>query len=188
MSNPPPGTLPMLSPLRLPDDRSVWLRPIDARDAPRLIDLCQRVSPESRRRRFLRATHRCDPNEALRLASVDQQQRIAIAVVPDPGPDAPIVAVGRYHQATAEQAEFALLVDDAFQNMGLGRALLNRLTAEAARRGLRALQGYVMFDNRPMLHLLRTSGRPLTVQWDGEGVLNVSMGIEVHNRTGAAIA
>jgi acetyltransferase len=72
---------------------------------------------------------------------VDQRERVALAVVPHPSPDAPIVAVGRYHQESSDKAEFALLVDDAFQNKGLGRLLLNRLTAEAARQGLRALDG-----------------------------------------------
>jgi hypothetical protein len=38
-------------PLHLADTRCVWLRPLSFEDAPRLVDLCQRISPESRRRR-----------------------------------------------------------------------------------------------------------------------------------------
>ena len=63
------------SPVRLADGRRVWLRPLNAGDAARLIDLCGRLSPETRRRRFLRSTYRCDATEAERLAAVDQVQR-----------------------------------------------------------------------------------------------------------------
>jgi GNAT superfamily N-acetyltransferase len=162
-------------PLRLADTRRVWLRPLAAEDAPRLMDLCQRVSPESRRRRFLRSTVRCDAAEAERLAAVDQMERVAVAVVPSLASDAPIVAVGRFHTEGSERAELALLVDDAYQHIGLGRLLLNRLADEAYRHGLRVLEGHVLYDNRPMLHLLRTTGLPVQVRWDGGDVLSVEL-------------
>ena len=160
---------------RLADARIVWLRPLSAEDAPRLIDLCRRVSPETRRRRFLRSTARCDVTEAERLAAVDQVERVALAAVSDPAPEAPIVAVGRLHADGSDRAEIGLLVEDAYQHVGLGRLLLNRLLDEASRRGLRALDGYVLYDNRPMLQLLRTSGRHIEVRWDGGDVLSVEL-------------
>src|SRR5438128_10770783 len=99
-------------PLHLADTRCVWLRPPSFEDAPRLVDLCQSISPESRRRRFLRSTVPCDAREAERLASVDQAERVAVAVVPSPTPDAPIIGVGRFHTDSPRHAELALLVDD----------------------------------------------------------------------------
>ena len=80
-------------PVLLSDGRLVWVRPLCSEDAHRLIDLCQRLSPKTRRRRFLRATIMCTPSEAERLATVDQVQRVALAAVADSAPDAPIVAV-----------------------------------------------------------------------------------------------
>ena len=82
-------------PVLLSDGRLVWVRPLRSEDAHRLIDLCQRLSPETRRRRFLRATIMCTPSEAERLATVDQVQHVALAAVADSAPDAPIVAIGR---------------------------------------------------------------------------------------------
>ena len=100
---------PIASRFRLADGRLVWLRPLLVEDAPRLMDLCKRLSPSTLRRRFLRSVVRCDPLEAQRLAAVDQVQRVALVAVPDPADDPPIVAVGRFHGDGSEQAELALL-------------------------------------------------------------------------------
>src|SRR5216683_7647558 len=168
---------PITGRFRLTDGRLVWLRPLQAEDAPRLMHLCKRLSPNTLRRRFLRSVVRCDPLEAQRLAAVDQVQRVALVAVPDPAADAPIVAVGRFHADGSEQAEMALLVDDAYQRVGLGRLLLSRLLREAAYRRLRMLEGHVLYDNAPMLRLLRTSGQPLEVHWDGGDVLSVQLAV-----------
>ena len=174
-------------PFRLGDARRVWLRPLGAEDAPRLIDLCRRLSPVTLRRRFLRSTVKCDPLEAQRLASVDQVQRVALAAVPEPkDPDAPILAVGRFHADESGRAELALLVDDAYQHVGLGRLMLDHLLREASRRQVHVLDGYVLYDNQPMLRLLRTSGHPLEVRWDGGDVLSVQLTVDPVNVLPAA--
>jgi GNAT superfamily N-acetyltransferase len=168
---------PIAGRFRLADGRLVRLRPLQAEDAPRLMDLCKRLSPSTLRRRFLRSVVRCDPLEAQRLAAVDQVQRVAFVAVPDPADDPPIVAVGRFHGDGSERAELALVVDDAYQRVGLGRLLLSRLLREAVQRRLRVLEGYVLYDNAPMLRLLRTSGQPLEVRWDAGDVLSVQLAV-----------
>jgi acetyltransferase len=164
-------------PFRLADGRLVWLRRLRVDDAPRLVELCGRLSPLSLRRRFLHSVVRCEPELAERLAAVDQVQRVAVAAVPDPHVEGPILAVGRFNGDGSDRAEFALVVEDAYQHVGLGRLLLRWLIREAARRGLRALDGYVLYDNQPILGLLRTSGQPLEVNWDGGSVLSVRLGV-----------
>jgi len=171
------ATSPIAGRFRLADGRLVRLRPLQAEDATRLMDLCKRLSPSTLRRRFLSSVVRCDPLEAQRLAAVDQVQRVALVAVPDPADDPPIVAVGRFHGDGSEQAELALVVDDAYQHVGLGRLLLSRLVREAVQRRLRVLEGHVLYDNTPMLRLLRTSGQPLEVRWDGGDVLSVQIAV-----------
>src|SRR5438132_3742648 len=63
----------------------------------------------------------------------------------------------------------------AYQHVGLGRLLLNRLVDEAADRGLRALDGHVLYDNQPTLQLRRSSGSPIEVRWDGGDVVSVEL-------------
>ncbi len=76
--------------VRLADGRRLWLRPLNASVGARLIELCQRLSPETRRRRFLHSTDRCDATEAERLAAVGQVERIAFALVQSRETDAPV--------------------------------------------------------------------------------------------------
>ena len=134
------------------------------------MDLCTRLSPSTLRRRFLHSVVRCDPLEAQRLAAVDQVQQVALVAVADPADDPPIVAVGRFHGDGSDQAEFALLVDDADQHVGLGLGparpprLLSCTAASA-----RVLEGYVLYSTLRCCRLLRTSGQPLEVHWDGGG-------------------
>ena len=165
-------------PFRLADGRVIWMRRLRAEDATLLVDLCKRLSPRSARRRFLRYPLPCDRREAERLADVDQVRRVAFAVVADPAADGPILGVGRFHADGSDaRAELALVVADEYQHVGLGRMLLKRLCREAVRRRLRVFEGYVLYDNTPMLSLLRTSGRPLQVHWDGGDVLQIQLGV-----------
>ena len=64
-------------PLHLADIRCVWLRPLSFEDAPRLVDLCQRISPESRRRRFLRSTVPCDAELTSTIGPGSRKRRIS---------------------------------------------------------------------------------------------------------------
>ena len=58
-----------------------------------------------------------------------------------------------------DTAEVALLVADAFQGRGIGRRLMKHLVAEAITQNIRFFDAYVQPSNRPMIHLLNSSGR-----------------------------
>lgn len=165
----------------------MWLRWLRADDAPRLVELYRRLSPETIRRRFLREQPRFAPNEAQLLAAVDQIRRVAIAALSGPQADAQIVAVGRFHRADAndDHAELAMLVEDDYQRVGLGRVLLDALLEAARRRGLRVLDGYVQYGNNGMLRLLRTSGQPIEVVWSGGDVLSFELQVARQEPGGA---
>ena len=47
----------------------------------------------------------------------------------------------------------------------------------AFRQGLHVLEGHVLYDNQPMLDLLRTSGHPVQVRCDGGDVLSVELDV-----------
>jgi len=65
-----------------------------------------------------------------------------------------IVAMAQYAVCESLDAEFAVVVDDAWQRQGLGIQLLGVLAEHAARARLAALAGLVLADNWPMLALL----------------------------------
>src|SRR5690606_16382144 len=58
-------------------------------------------------------------------------------------------------------ADFALVVADGWQGVGLGSELMRRMARAARSRGLARLHGEVLSTNTPMLDLLRRFGARL---------------------------
>lgn len=76
-----------------------------------------------------------------------------------------VVALGNVfpeHDGDERSAEIALLVEDAYQGRGLGRAMLARQIELARTMGFREVVGVVLAENTGMLKLLESSGLPWT--------------------------
>src|SRR3954470_5763189 len=147
-------------------DIQVATRPAQPDDEVRLYRLWPRLSRDTVYRRF-HSPIRGLPAEAVHhLVDVDHDRREAlVAVVGDD-----IVGIARYDRSPEDPslADVAVLVEDAWQGVGLGRQLLAELTDLAARRGVRTLTATVQPDNGPVLGLLRRvlPGSPLTPEAD----------------------
>jgi len=76
-------------------------------------------------------------------------------------------------------ADFALLVVDGWQHQGLGSALLLRLAAIAAARGIERFVGFVLSDNTPMFALIEHHA-PLAVRTRGRDFDTVEFTLESH--------
>jgi ribosomal protein S18 acetylase RimI-like enzyme len=68
-----------------------------------------------------------------------------------------VVGVARYDRPAAEPstAEFAVVVEDAWQGVGLGRQLAQEVTRLAAQRGVRTFTASVQPDNDRVIALIR---------------------------------
>ncbi|MBY4898595.1 GNAT family N-acetyltransferase [Cupriavidus sp. AU9028] len=115
----------------------------------------QGLSRESRYLRFL--TGGGVPDE-IATAVVSVPDGLLVTVTEEDGQGERIVANGHFVPDAHGQAELALVVDDRWQGRGIGRALLGRLVREARERGLQALHGEVLSENRRMLALARDQG------------------------------
>jgi GNAT superfamily N-acetyltransferase len=62
--------------------------------------------------------------------------------------------------STATKAEYAALVEDAWQGRGVGLGLTRQLIIEAREREIDYLYGLVMPENRGVLKLLRSLDLP----------------------------
>ncbi len=96
------------------------------------------------------------PNLALlrRLDEVDGQDRVALLAV---GADDTAIGHAEY-VATDGTAEFALLVDPAARDRGVGRALLAALVERATQVGLVQMNGLILATNTRALRLSRKLG------------------------------
>ena len=63
-------------------------------------------------------------------------------------------------EGDGEAAEYAALVEDTWQGLGLGSALTERLVGDARGRGVQCLYALVAPGNERMLRLLRGLGLP----------------------------
>jgi len=137
----------------LPDGSRPLLRPIRPDDEPRLVALYERLSRHTAYQRFFTAIRRLPPDWVHFLANVDYRRRLALVVEhPTSGE---LVAVARYEPTDEEDtAEIAFVVQDAWQNRGLGTVLLVDLLAAAEARGIRRFRAYVLADNTRMIDLL----------------------------------
>ena len=134
-------------------DIAVATRPVQDDDVPRFLRLWPRLSMETRYRRFHSPLHRLPMDLVHRLVHVDHDAREAVVALVG----GEVVGVARYDRSPADptEAEFAVVVEDDWQNVGLGRQLLGELTRLAARRGIRALTATVQADNDRMVALIR---------------------------------
>jgi RimJ/RimL family protein N-acetyltransferase len=159
-------------PVALRDGTLVRMRPIRADDAPRLVTLYDRLSRDTRYHRFFSVMRRLPPDWARFLAEVDYRARLAL-VVEAPGDPDVLIAVARY-EPTGEPgaAEVAFVVQDGWQDRGLGTVLFRELLAAAAVNGIERFRAWVLADNRRMLDLVARLGE-ITRRSIAQGVVEV---------------
>ena len=179
-SRPEPGSPGYIaartSEVTLRDGSVVLIRPGGPGDRALLVEEFERLSPESRYRRFFAPVQSLSDHLLDALTSIDYVNHFAWAALDRREEDRSChgVGVSRYVRlADPAAAEAAVTVVDDWQGRGLGRVLLDALVLEALENGITRFEGDVLVDNRPMQALLRRTGarfRP-----EGAGVLRFSI-------------
>lgn len=132
------------------------VRPVRPDDAPRLVRLHGRLSPETIYKRFHSPMPTPSPALIEHLANVDGDDREALVVTLADE----IIAVARWdcYEDDPSTAEIAILVEDAWQGHGVGTVLLAELAAAATEVGVDRFDALVLSDNRtPMAALFRAA-------------------------------
>ncbi|HSM00904.1 MAG TPA: N-acetyltransferase [Acidimicrobiia bacterium] len=143
----------------LSDGSKVLIRPIRADDKAALTKGLERLSPESRYRRFLRPVTSLSDRELKYLTEIDYTNHFAwVAVSPDDPTDGWGVARYVRDPKDPEVAEAAVAVVDDKQHQGIGAVLLQFLTASAIANGIHTFRGWVLGDNVEILRPLKRIG------------------------------
>ena len=142
----------------LRDGSQALIRPIRANDKGALADGLERLSSESRYRRFLRPVTSLNDRELKYLTEVDYTNHFAWVAIDPSGQ--PGLGVARYVRdpKDPEIAEAAVAVVDDHQGVGLGTILLQFLVASAMANGIRTFRGWVLGDNVEILRPLERIG------------------------------
>ncbi|MBN1221160.1 MAG: GNAT family N-acetyltransferase [Anaerolineae bacterium] len=145
-----------------PSGQKIAIRLIEKTDTDLLVEMFEKLSPESRRLRFQLYTARI-PEERMRqeakaLTDCDPQRHLAV-VATITGDDSQEHAVGVAHFARATpkatDAEVAIVVRDDFQRKGLGKHLLRTLANIARQRGVTHFTAWILAENIRLMKLVK---------------------------------
>jgi acetyltransferase len=162
----------------LADGRRVLLRPVLAQDSELFGRWIAGLSPQARRNRFHGAVNGLSGRRLAGLVDVDHQQHVAFVVVYVESGRETMVAEARYRvDEGSHAAEFAVMVDERWQRMGIGARALHTLLCLASAQGLRWLHGSVLADNPSMCGLARHCGFQLSEDRDEPGSLRAEMAV-----------
>jgi RimJ/RimL family protein N-acetyltransferase len=137
---------------RLRDGTLVSLRPIGPDDKPLLEEGMARLSPQSRRLRFMAPVDSLSRAQLAYLTEVDHRDHVAWGVLHHDQP----VAVARIVRLNNEPdaAELAVTVVDEFQRRGVARLLITVMAELARHLGIERFVFEALPENEALLRLL----------------------------------
>jgi len=155
--------------VELRDGTRVTLRPICPEDEPAMVRFHRNLSEFSVHFRYfhhIALSERVSHQRLAQICFVDYNLNMVLVAETEAGE---IAGVGRLSRAVASEAEaeFALIVADAWQNHGIGAALLRKLIAIGPQVGMRRIFGSVLADNQPMLDICAPLGFEFGFPEDG---------------------
>ncbi len=144
----------------LDDGSRVRLRPVVPEDKERLVQGLERLSPESRYRRFMSAVSRIPDRQLRYFTELDYVDHYAVGALALDEPGEPGVGVARYVRLADQPqvAEVAVTIVDDYQKSGLGSLLLQAAMAVALENGILEFQAEIMGDNHGAIRLVRRFG------------------------------
>lgn len=155
------SALPIVAPSKFPDvfilpsGTTLVLRAVERTDRDRIHELFQRLSEESRYRRFLTPKRELSERELADLSDIDHVSHEAIAAVDQrDGSFAGVVRVVRRSDWPGA-ADIAIEVADELQHMGIGSCLTARILERGRDIGFATLTATTLRANPPARALLK---------------------------------
>jgi acetyltransferase len=153
-----------VAPWTMKDGTEVTIRPIRPEDEPLMVQFHKTLSEESVYFRYfhlIKLSHRVAHERLTRICFIDYDREMAlVAERKDPQTGvSEILAVGRLSKLhSTDEAEFALLVSDQYQGLGLGTELLQRLLQVGHQEQIQRINATILFDNHAMQHICEKLG------------------------------
>jgi acetyltransferase len=138
----------------------LFIRPIRPEDAPLLVRHFESLSQQSVYFRFFSPLKMLPPHMLARFTQIDYDREIALVALLGTEPNEKMLGVARviidiYNR---KNAEFSVVVGDAWQGKGIGAELLKRCLLISKERGIENVRGIVLPENTQMLALGKKLG------------------------------
>lgn len=159
--------------VELRDGSRVVIRPIEPDDHVALAEGFERLSPESRYRRFFGPVTHLSERDLEYLTCVDHHDHEALVAVEEATAEG--IGVARYVRTGPDIAEPAIVVVDDWQGRGAGSRLLDALVERARAEGIRRFEAPVLAYNVEAIHLLERLGQTTRTQEGREVELRIDL-------------
>ncbi len=152
----------------LRDGTEIFFRPVKPTDEPALSEMLYSLSEESVRTRYMMHTTVFPHRDIQRFTNIDYRQDVAIVGIIPRVSGEEIVALAQYFlDPKTRDAEVAFLVQDEWQQKGMGTFLLDYITKIAKQRDVRKFYAKVLPANERMLAIFHNSGYKVNTEFDG---------------------
>ncbi|HEY9131405.1 MAG TPA: GNAT family N-acetyltransferase [Dyella sp.] len=144
---------------RLQDDTPVLIRPLRPEDREREEDFIRRLSPKTRRYRFLGDFRQASPALIDQMMKIDFPRQVAFVALVHENGKLREIGVSRYAATTDDrQCECAVTVADDWQHRGLGVLLMRHLIDVARGNGFKHMFSIDDASNESMRQLAHFLG------------------------------
>jgi len=153
----------------LKDGTEIFFRPVKPTDEATLSEMLYSLSQSSVQTRYMSQTISFPHRNVQQLTNIDYRQDVSIVGTVGGASDDQIVAIAQYYlDPKSQTAELAFLVQDEWQQKGLGTFLLAYLTQIARQRGVKRFYAKVLPTNKSVLAVFHSSGYEVKTEFDGE--------------------
>ncbi len=150
-------------PYTLRNGQSICIRPIRPEDEPMMVKFHETLSDQTVYQRYLqmlKLSQRVAHERLMRICFIDYDREIAlVAERRNEQGGRELIAVGRLQRLHGtNDAEFAVVLADAYQNQGLGRELVSRLIQIGREEGVDRVIADILVDNFRMQRICEQMG------------------------------
>ncbi len=165
------------APIALRDGSRIRIRQGHRSDRDLLLRGFERLSPESRYRRFLAPMPELSEATVRYLTEIDHHDHEAMIALDEATGEG--IGVARYVRDPdrPDTAELAVTVIDDWQRLGIGGLLLEVLGARAREEGIKTFTAMMLATNRKMMTLLNTLD-PMRIIDREKGVVEIEVPVQ----------
>ena len=143
--------------IKLKDGTDITLRPIKPEDEMLWLDMFKSFSEETVLFRFFRIVKETPHEMRTRYCNIDYDREIAIVAETEENGKRKMLGVSRLitEPGRSDTAEFAIVVTDKWQRLGLGSEFIDYTFDIARDKNMKKINGVVLKENKPMIALCK---------------------------------
>jgi acetyltransferase len=160
----------------------IGLRLTRPSDAPRVRAFLERLSRDTRVKRFFMAMPEIEERTVNHFTFYNPRERIVVAATAPLAGVEEVIGMADIALVDTGVAELGIVVDDEHQGQGVGGALIEAVASLAAAHGATHIRAELLDHNRAMMRLLERLGRTVRTMEDGHTLAYTRLPLRTQRR------